>query len=567
MDPDAGYDVSGDSDNDNSPNGHQTPRQPSPDAELPQFSPRTLLRLRQPPEQEFIPEDHEVSSSGSDSDDGLSQPLKRSADDADAYRPLKRRKGPANAEYLALLNEDIRDAAATAPSAAAAGDDALALAPSQVGLTQWTAEEKHALFEGLTRLGRDDVAGVTARLGGSKSVVEVGRYLRLLEDEHADRLRSSHRPVLMPAEYPAAVELSQQCCHALEEAADALSLRQETREQQREQARWEAATTADVNLWNLTPDVAGQIRRAGKDRAPLASLDLFRLTTWLRLSQRFFMNSAIPGNNWAHVDNVPPSIWATAFEDYHSLAVSVTRRLVQTTLYAAMSRIRAKREARPQTRSLVSRRDVDAAVASLGMKADSSEFWRTSARRLRLDVVNDEVDDETDELPSMTYDEVEKKLSDTPEEEEATTEKTDKTAKQEAVEEAEEEEEQVAEDSDSDSLSGSDEEHLAIKAEVDEVLRFSVADFSMTPRLKDGLHSRVATERERDRLADQHDQYAGYKEELDMWKVLQRPAPPEIPRVAEPEPPSRSNRDVEGMYLLARDWRRNTRYRGEWEPR
>ncbi|KAF4126784.1 hypothetical protein GMORB2_0521 [Geosmithia morbida] len=559
------------------PNDDQGVASPSPSqeagAEPRQLSPLTI-QLRSRPEErssdgDFLPSgDEQLDSADSDSSDGgfAPPPLKRSADDTNAYRPLKRQKGPPNVDYLALLNEDIRDAA---QGMSLGDDDGGGLTASQqLGMVVWSAVEKKAFFEALARLGRDDVEGIATRVG-SKSVVEIGHYLDMLEEEHAARLRTDSRPVLTLAEYPAAVELSQQCCHALEEAADAISLRQENREKQREEGIW------GTDVWDLTPDVARRLRNDSSLASGLPSLGMFHLPMWLKLSQRFFMNSSVPGSNWAHVDNVPPSIWATTFEDFHSLAVSVTRRLVQTAIFTAETRIRSKREMRPETRSLLRRRDVEAAVASLGMPTNSEDFWRRSARRLRLDVYS-HIDDETGEPVLMTYDEVENALSGTGEEPAAAAAaellpELRKTYEQHGSDvslsdvDDQENEGDHGTDDDDDEEYDDDEEKYAVDAEMNEVLKYSVADFPSTARLKEGLRSRIVTERERDRLADHYDQYASYRGELDMWKLLQRSPPAEIAKVSEPEPLSRSNNDVENMYPLGRDWRRNTQYRSEWE--
>ncbi|EHK43060.1 hypothetical protein TRIATDRAFT_247209, partial [Trichoderma atroviride IMI 206040] len=126
-----------------------------------------------------------------------------------------------------------------------------------------------------------------------------------------------------------------------------------------------------------------------------------------------FMNSSIPGNNWNSIGGEPPSMWATTFEDFHSLAVSLTRRLVQTSLFIAMSRIRSKNASTKKVRDMVQQQDVEAAISSLNMTSKSNESWVGSARRLRLDVYENppEGDEDFDE-ERMAYEEVERALSD-----------------------------------------------------------------------------------------------------------------------------------------------------------
>lgn len=489
-------------------------------------------------------------TTGSESaDENITSPLKRAADDAEAYRPLKRQKALLNNDYLNLLNTEIQDASQRL-SSEGLGE---ALLPSQLGLTFWSSIEKQIFFGSLARLGRDDLEGIAARVG-SKSVVEIRHYIHTLEEEHSHRLRTDPRPVLTAPDYPAAVELSQQCCYALDEAADAVSLRQERREQQREEGKW-------GSMWDLTPDVAKRLQDGKEDpidTKDLPSVELFHLSTWLRLSQRFFMNSAVPSSNWNHIDNVPPSIWATTFEDFRSLAVSITRRLVQSAIFAASTRIRSKREQRPVTRNIVRRKDVEAAVAALGMPTDSRDFWRKSARRLRLEVFKDI--DESGEPEFMSFEEVEDALS------EGVEVKGTRQVDAEELVELESEDTLTEYPTSDEVTQGSDEEEeRAIRAETNEVFLYSVADFPNTFRMKEALKSRITTERQQEKFTEDYDQHTSYKEELEMWDILQRPPPPGLPKKVDPGPAPRSNLDVESLYPLGRDWRSNTRYWGEWE--
>ncbi|KAI0888839.1 uncharacterized protein GGS22DRAFT_152494 [Annulohypoxylon maeteangense] len=130
------------------------------------------------------------------------------------------------------------------------------------------------------------------------------------------------------------------------------------------------------------------------DLPPFA--ELFHLRNWLRLSDRVFMNSTVEDGNWRFASGEPeakerPAIRATALADFHSLTLSITRRLMSAALYVASSRIRMKRARDPTRHSaLVKKNDVWAAAASVGLKEGSREFWARAARRLRLDVIDDE---------------------------------------------------------------------------------------------------------------------------------------------------------------------------------
>lgn len=498
--------------------------------------------------------------------------LKRPLDDAAAiYRPFKRQRGELNLSYLELLNQEIQDAA----QQSSFGDQHLLLPASQIGLTYWSAPEKQIFFEAVARLGQHDLPGIAAKIG-SKSVAEVSHYLHFLQEAHNARQQQVSRSILELAEYPAAVEISQQCCHAQEEAADEISLKQEAREELREQNRWGDA-------WDVTPKVAKKLSRdahaqdaanAGSNVPPFAQL--FHLSRWLELSARMFMNSSVPGNNWNSIDGEPPSMWATTFDDFHSLAVSITRRLVQTTLFMAMSRIRSKNAMGSKVRDMVQLQDAEAAISSLNMVTKSHVSWIKSARRLRLDVYEDppEGDDEPDE-ERMTYEQVERALSGEEEAPEARRQQQQQSQPVTPVSTLQaytDDDDDDDEDSFSDVLSGSsrsaspaNEEEEQIDMEMREVLEYSVVDIRTDKATRKALKASIATDRQRERQAEDIDQYASYKAEVDMWNLLQKKPPMELPKKHDPGPPRRSNLSLDHFYPSGRDWARKRVYYSEWE--
>ncbi|KAG6084539.1 hypothetical protein E4U33_003243 [Claviceps sp. LM78 group G4] len=510
---------------------------------------------------------------------------KRPAQRASAVRPFKRHKGVFNTEYLDLLNQDIEDA-----SQRECWEEEVQLLKSQIGLTHWSAIEKRRFFEAMSRLGKYDLPGIAARIA-TKSEVEVQQYITLLQDSIKQRKSKNSRSYLEIAEYPAAVELSPQCCHAQEEAADAISVRQERREEQREQLKWGPN-------WDITPSLAQKLSRYVDNGETLPDealkfAQLFHLPTWLNLSERVFMNSSIPGNNWSNVDDKQPSIWATTLDDFHSLAVSITRRLVQSTLFISTSRIRAKMEFRPSTRRVVRKRDVEAAVASLNMPHNSFERWRTSARRLRLDVYNeqpdgdDEDDDDNDdddddaaaaaaaaatdtEEEPMTYDEVEEELSfhpETADEEQSSDQRVWKLA-------VLSDDASDTPDHDARAISGDDnprQQHTELddRDEVDrelgEILCYAAADIRHVRSTKEALLVGIKAERRQEAQAERHDQYASYQAETHMWSILQRRPPLELPRVQEPGPVQKSNQGLDRILPWGRNWASRLEYYEEWE--
>lgn len=293
--------------------------------------------------------------------------------------PLKRRKTTFNATYLAFFNNFVLDVSSKEPD-----DFRPKLVSSQFGVINWSAFEKNALFAAVARLGRDDLPGIAAQVN-TKSVLEVRQYLMLLQDAAASRRENQAKRsgAVALADHPAAIEVDQDTCNALDAAADDLSLRQEAHEEGVEEHRW------GDTPWLITPAVARDLERQVKQHDPDIQIfgEFFITRKWLLLSEHIFMNAAIEDCNWQSVGPEKPAIRATALEDFYSLAKSVTRRLLATTLIMANSRLRRRKQTKHGS---VKAHDVKAARLSLGMLGNSSKFWATSARRLRLNVYDDE---------------------------------------------------------------------------------------------------------------------------------------------------------------------------------
>ncbi|EGR51891.1 uncharacterized protein TRIREDRAFT_37933, partial [Trichoderma reesei QM6a] len=489
--------------------------------------------------------------------------LKRPLDDATAvYRPFKRQRSELNFRYLELLNEEIQDAA----QRISFGDQE-PLPASQIGLTIWSPAEKQSFFEAVARLGKHDLPGIAARVG-SKSIVEVSQYLMHLHDACDSRRQQVSRSILELAEYPAAVEISQQCCHAQEEAADEISVKQEVREEMREQSRW-------GDIWDVTPKVAKKLSRDVHLHSQDANIpsdvpqfaQLFHLSKWLELSARLFMNSSVPANNWNSIDEDPPSMWATTFDDFYSLAVSVTRRLVQTTLFMAMSRIRSKTAIGWKIRDMVLPQDVEAAISSLNMACKSNEAWIGSARRLRLDVYEEPPEwDEEPEEDRMTYEQVERALSDgTPTGPQQRPQAVLQSLTQPIHSENEDDMFSDASVDSSRSVSPTDEEEQQVDLETREVLEYTIGDIRPDKATRKALRACIATDRLKERQAEEADQHASYKAELDMWNLLQKQPPMDLPKRQDPGPPRRSAQSMDNFFPSGRDWARKLLYHSEWE--
>jgi hypothetical protein len=341
--------------------------------------------------------------------------VKRKAHKPATEAKAKRLKTYYNNEYRELLNVDIQDA-----SRGMLNDDHYKFKPSQIGSSFWSAPEKYVFFQALDRLGRDDVRSIASRIQ-TKSEVEVQEYMLLLHRETKTR-QLKGGPTLSHFDIPAAAEISEECCIILERAGDTIAIRQELAEEKVEKGKW-------GDSWLLTKDVSCWIetrrrQEGGEEEMEevLPAANLLKSGNWLELSKEIFMNPAgsREEDNWRALaePGETPAIRATAFEDFHSLAVDLTKRLVSTTLFCAMSRIRAK-ESRNVKRADVNPDDVEAAVNILGLKLNSNQFWVDCARRCNLAVMEDDDpdEDEAEELGSdqdedapMSYDAVEANL-------------------------------------------------------------------------------------------------------------------------------------------------------------
>ncbi|RKU45808.1 hypothetical protein DL546_005660 [Coniochaeta pulveracea] len=494
-------------------------------------------------------------------------------------RPFKRAKGAFNRGYLDLLNVDIEDAAAQYVP-----HDEPELPPSQVGLTYWSSVEKEIFFTALSRLGVDNVPGIARRIR-TKGELEVRQYLKLLQDATLARKRAYELEPLYPEDIPAAVEIGAQCNAALEEAADALASRQERHEESIEEMRWD-------DDWLITPFNYKDVEKHAPSNMP--SLGLFRVSSWLELSERLFMNANYPENNWQYVSDENPSIRTTALEDFHSLAVSITKRLVAAAIYVSESRIRAKQDLDPKwkPKERVRRKDVKAALLSLGMNTDNKEFWTGCARRLRVDVLNDsddhddnedaydqtpaDMDRDDDDVKLMTYDEVEAALggteksinvtiknqdeddllsvSDTSSLDEITDLDDDQPGEAEGAMQAEQPEEIIFDPNEED-----------VQNEAKELLLHTAMPYPVTTRTRQAVESRVRNELQHVAYADVLDAKLSQREEKRLWNMLGRDAPEDVDKVKVPERgPKRAMHTIDEMYISRADWREKLDYMAEW---
>ncbi|KAI4194766.1 MAG: hypothetical protein LQ350_007588 [Teloschistes chrysophthalmus] len=482
-----------------------------------------------------------ASQSVSTNDSPNSRKRKRSLDRQSDHRS-NRYNIHYSARYLRLLNATISDIRLES-----LGADAENFYASQIGISTWASEEKELLFRGTALYGRDNLANV-AKLIGTKSKLEVQVYLQLLQDSSAKQHMYGRPSTLVgSADISAANEVSADCCVYLEQAADALSTLQRRHEERQEQQR-------HADLWRLDQDAANwvekRLREGEKSKAEihdkLPAAELLHLSHFLKLSEQLFMNSDESDGNWrsyvsSRTDKV--SIMYTAFSDLHNLTLSVIKRLIQTSLFFARSRLRAS-HSRYRHQQAVKRCDVHAALEVLSMKTSARDQWVGVARRCKVKVYDQDVDE------IMSYSAVERKLW---------RRKVAADAKSTSASENEDMDPQ-AQSSETDSPESC---YDAAPASVSNHSGSDPDTVGQSSSGSDWPPKEALFDRETEMYLEYIDQKASRKEELSLWEMLGKKRPPDL-SLREP-----SEVKNPGPYRHDRDdldhWRGWLDFRPEWE--
>ena len=325
--------------------------------------------------------------------------------------------------------------------------------PSQIGALTWTSFEKEVFFKYLSTLGKDDIRGIAAAIG-SKSETEVHQYIRLLEDGVLEAAMTQDREDYSVLNIPAACEVSKECEAILEIAADSLAKEQAEWEMKRETKKHgnyclltdevaqevedilntRETQSSEQDLSSSESDGSGQVEETDTTSLPVPAAELLNLENWLELSRHFMWDDREGADKWTNIakEDETPSIYNTAFQDFHNLTVSLTRRLLQATIFQAQSRLRARDKDTPS--ATIYSVDVRAAMNILRLSTNRRRFWSTMPRRHGLKVyvredkskrsahLNEEVakDYRYGNLVHLSYDEVEARLGNNKNREEAT---------------------------------------------------------------------------------------------------------------------------------------------------
>jgi RNA polymerase I-specific transcription initiation factor RRN5 len=310
--------------------------------------------------------------------------------------------------YRDLLNSTISEV--LGPNEDTGSD---AFTPSQIGVSVWTSKEKHRLLAAVQSRGSGDLSALATAIG-TKSEPEVRAYILLLQ-EGVRELDAKATQQFGLADVPAAVEIGAELLEVEEALAAVVEGRTRAVEEVKEEQRW------GEEAWLIDEDVAaafderygdsdGEVTKDreneddeaeavritsgdGKpDQHPLSSDELLKASTFLQLSRTLFMNSANPEMNWHSISEADksasePSIRRTAFNDFHNLVISLTRRLMQASIFQATSRLRAS--SNPRLLLHVHGFDVAAARETLGLKTQSPEYWAATVKRCGTEVYSD----------------------------------------------------------------------------------------------------------------------------------------------------------------------------------
>ena len=305
-------------------------------------------------------------------------------------RPRKRRARHSRAKSLKVfINEEYRELYTShieRVNSLSPENHDQQMTTSQFGASIWTATEKEVFFLVLARKGRHDIKGIAAEIG-SKSEPEIAQYLDMLSRGLASSELSFRRPKFVDRpEYDAAYEMSIDCTSILEGAAEVLQNTEDKKVEKEQQGK----------LWLLTPKVnkwvENRLREGGEGDGEISqtlpAAGFLNLGQFLHLSKRFFMNSSDLEWNWRSYAVRPraPTIMNTAFSEFHTLAISITKRLVQSSLYFAMSRLRAREASDHPPHRDLRKQDVLAALNVLGMPEKPRSHWTGVARRHKLNV-------------------------------------------------------------------------------------------------------------------------------------------------------------------------------------
>jgi hypothetical protein len=465
-------------------------------------------------------------------------------------------------------------------------DDQL-LNVSQDGGVVWTATEKEILYNFLDRKSANGIKEIAAAIG-TKSELEVMEHLRVVQKAMRKRLEQRRLRWITVAEIPAAAEIDQGCCVEQEKYANYLTLKDVITEEHANQLHYgdygkiseveaQALSNADLD----TP-LQGDIQLAA---------GLFNTPNWISLSKDFCMNfgGEREEDDWRNLiesEEEMPSITADALMDFSALATSLTRRLIQSSIFMAESRLRTTGVI-SEDHCEIKLGDVRTAIEVLNLKRKRPSFLEL-ARRNRI-VIGAFPPQRTIATRTIGYGDAMRVLgySDKKFYKAAHAMEQEKVSHNDVGETAfnnrdDSEDEVIGKDSD-DSEEYYDEEDIEDEAVLDTQNESSLPNTSQNPEHQQpGISDGQLAEDKEEEEADNFDREQSRREELRLWSMFEKAPPPAllipiaecIPNLNEERKEAMDDeKDDLAQHGISEhrgqedvvDWRDHTLYRSEWE--
>ena len=299
-----------------------------------------------------------------------------------------------NDEYLSLLrttHEDPLD------------ESFLPLQNSQVGAVFWTAKEKECLFASLSTTGPYDCNKLADGLR-TKSQLEIRDYLLRIQAQEKSRSKNARFPeFLWQDEIPSAAELSEDLIGQLNRSADAVASQQVLYDNIQGENQY-------PGFWLINKDISDKLQPTTEDSeqsfaaakhesevpeiSGAVSVDptngVLNIPNWIELMNAVFMNFRMDqSGDVEFLDSqqpTNPSMTYNAIADFYQELLELLRRIMQSAIFMAQSRIRASQRTDYEAQAVVKEQDVFTAIEILGLNSDNHSYWQTMPRRLGLKI-------------------------------------------------------------------------------------------------------------------------------------------------------------------------------------
>lgn len=292
---------------------------------------------------------------------------------------------PVNPVYLQLLNRTIREISADVDL----GIMRSILKGSIINGDMWSSLEKERFFKSLSRRSRHNPEDISRDVG-SKSVMQVIAYMNILDEESKIlRLFSKRRgeEVVDFRHIPAAMEMSdewisieEQEARRAQEWADKIQEKQEKLMWGPEWSFFENKKSNEIEMaWNYANETFPSIQEPLFKVSP--EICLLRPKSFIELSEKLFFNKNIEFSKEV-------VLYRTTLMHMYDLVRRLTKRLVQTAHFIALSRLRAESSSNFHSHYVVRSKDVLVAVDILGVNRNSDEYWLNFPRRTKITVLN-----------------------------------------------------------------------------------------------------------------------------------------------------------------------------------